>query len=189
MITSDSIQGWFDFKDIYQSAAKSFPDGAVFVEAGTWLGKSTIYLAEQLRANNKKIKIWAVDTFAGADTCEFHVETVKSHGGSILTQFWQNVKDCGVEDYILPICSKSEDCLDKIPEKEFDFVFLDSDHTFDVVTKELKLFWPRLKTGGVIGGHDFNQVEVQRAVNDFFVKTNPDQKIQVSNVSWFTIKT
>jgi len=60
----------------------------------------------------------------------------------------------------------------------FDFVYVDGDHKYDGVMKDLNNFYPLLKDGGVIGGHDFDKEDagnqVVRAVYDFFNALNKD---------------
>lgn len=61
-----SIEGWFDFDDIYELAIRrcgSKP--ARFVEVGAYKGRSTCYLAERILEMGQDIRFDAVDTFAG----------------------------------------------------------------------------------------------------------------------------
>jgi hypothetical protein len=36
-----------------------------------------------------------------------------------------------------------------------DFVYIDGNHSYDYVKKDIELYYPFVKSGGVIGGHDF----------------------------------
>ena len=36
-----------------------------------------------------------------------------------------------------------------------DFIYIDGDHTYKSVSKELELYYPKVKSRGVMGGHDF----------------------------------
>jgi predicted O-methyltransferase YrrM len=182
-----SIQGWFDFEDVYLRAVLSNKDGANFLEIGTWLGKSTVFLGSLIKALGKEIQVYAVDTFKGEESCEFHVETVKAHGGSIYNQFRANLDEFGLNGIVNPIVSKSMECLPLISAKEFDFIFLDGGHSYEDVSAEIPYFWPVLKKGGVIGGHDFNQEPVRRAVTEFVQKHNI-KDVGVNNISWIIQK-
>ena len=48
-----------------------------------------------------------------------------------------------------------------------DFVYLDGCHRYEVVYEELEAYWPTIKQGGVLGGHDINFYGVMRAVGEF----------------------
>jgi len=56
-----------------------------------------------------------------------------------------------------------------------DFVYLDGNHSYEAVVEDLDLWIPKLKPGGIIGGHDFYNSErpdykcgVQKAVSERF---------------------
>ncbi|MFA5307612.1 MAG: class I SAM-dependent methyltransferase [Candidatus Babeliales bacterium] len=51
-----------------------------------------------------------------------------------------------------------------------DFAYLDGDHTYENVSKELEAFYPLIKSGGVMGGHDINFYGVMKAVGEFAEK-------------------
>ncbi|CAE7386654.1 unnamed protein product, partial [Symbiodinium pilosum] len=38
---------------------------------------------------------------------------------------------------------------------DLDFVFLDGDHRYASVRKDIEVFWPRLRPHGILAGHDF----------------------------------
>jgi len=65
------------------------------------------------------------------------------------------------------------------PDGYFDFVYIDADHTYEMVKKDIELWLPLIKKGGIIGGHDYDFPEeaagwggVKRAVDEMF---KPDQ--------------
>lgn len=53
------------------------------------------------------------------------------------------------------IRKKSHEATQLFDEETLDFVYLDGDHSFEAVSTDLKLWYPKLKSGGVIAGHDF----------------------------------
>lgn len=57
-----------------------------------------------------------------------------------------------------------------------DFVYLDARHDYRSVWSDLQVWWPKVRLGGVLAGHDYknsfvrkNLVEVKRAVDNFFI--------------------
>lgn len=59
-------------------------------------------------------------------------------------------------------------------ENSLDFVFIDADHTYEAVKRDLLAWWPRVRPGGLVCGHDYGvygdasgQWGVSRAVNEF----------------------
>jgi predicted O-methyltransferase YrrM len=66
---------------------------------------------------------------------------------------------------------KSTDWMDKYADK-YDVIFLDGDHTFETVRKELSGFWAKVNEGGVLAGDDYDWPEVKKAVDEFANEKN-----------------
>ncbi len=60
----------------------------------------------------------------------------------------------------------SDKAIDKINE-EIDFIYIDGNHEYDYVKKDIELYWKKLKKDGVIGGHDMQYLGVSKAVLEF----------------------
>lgn len=65
----------------------------------------------------------------------------------------------------------------KIEDKSLDFIFIDGDHCYESVTEDIHAWLPKLKSGGLFGGHDWDNPRcgkirdgVQRAVEECFVE-------------------
>jgi hypothetical protein len=49
------------------------------------------------------------------------------------------------------------------PDESFDYVYIDAMHTFDAVTADLEAWWPKIKPGGLLMGHDYaNHITANR---------------------------
>jgi len=75
-----------------------------------------------------------------------------------------------------------------------DFVYIDSNHRYDFVTQDINLWWGKIISGGILGGHDYYErhdsdttCEVMSAVNDF-AAMNSLSLICCECSSWFIIK-
>jgi hypothetical protein len=67
---------------------------------------------------------------------------------------------------------------------EVDFVYIDANHDYDSVYDDIQYWYPKIKKGGVIGGHDINYYGVKKAVNVFFNKKD----INIKDWDWWVIK-
>ena len=71
---------------------------------------------------------------------------------------------------------------------ELDFVYIDADHNYIEVVRDLMLWYPKIKKGGVLSGHDYhkNMMGVVNAVNEFCV----DNKLQLmyAETDWWVTK-
>lgn len=69
------------------------------------------------------------------------------------------------------IVAESESGAQKVSRHELDFAFIDADHSYAGVMRDLKAWISRVNPSGLIGGHDYahpEQGEVKRAVDEFF---------------------
>jgi hypothetical protein len=58
-------------------------------------------------------------------------------------------------------------CFD---DGELDFVFIDGEHSYEAVKADIEAWWPKIRTGGVLVGHDYDPERfpgVCRAVDEF----------------------
>jgi len=179
------IQGWFDFENIYDFAVKNL-NNCNFLEIGAWAGKSTAYMANLIREQDKNIKFYTVDTFLGEPTCQFHLDKVQQLGGTIFNEFWSNISDLGLQSYVHPIISTSHNCIDKIRDKEFGFIFIDGAHDYESVNNDLHHVYDHVSNGGLIGGHDYNS-QCKSAVDNFFAAKG--KKVNQYGASWLIQKT
>ncbi len=70
--------------------------------------------------------------------------------------------------------------LERFDDGYFDWVYIDTNHTYDTTAKELEICRNKVKTGGLIAGHDYAignwdarwRYGVIEAVNEFCVKYN-----------------
>jgi hypothetical protein len=168
--------GWFDFEDVYKQAVENAPKDipTIFVEIGAWLGKSTAFLGVEIINSQKPITLYVVDTWEGSpdEAKEMSVVTpmemyIQQHGSNApYDQFLKNVAP------VLPVLNilkmSSEEASKKFESKTLDFVFIDADHSFKCINSDIINWLPKIKPGGVIGGHDFLYASVKKAVDLHF---------------------
>jgi hypothetical protein len=83
---------------------------------------------------------------------------------------------------------ESADAAQQIFDESVDLVFLDGDHSFEGVTRDLEAWYKKVKEGGYIGGHDYGhpeQGQVEEAVKEWFgIEKIKDIELDV-NRTWF----
>jgi hypothetical protein len=40
-------------------------------------------------------------------------------------------------------------------DSELDFVYIDGDHSYEFVSTDIKAWWPKVQSGGILAGHDY----------------------------------
>ena len=75
-----------------------------------------------------------------------------------------------------------------------DFAYIDGNHDYAHVAEDIELLWPRIKSGGILGGHDFytrddylQRADVANAVWDFSNKIGIRPHVTACT-SWWILK-
>lgn len=66
----------------------------------------------------------------------------------------------------LLLCS-SEEARRLLAHVQFDFVYIDGDHRYDQAFQDMKGWWPLVRSGGIMAGHDYGLAGVHGALHDF----------------------
>jgi hypothetical protein len=126
-------------------------------EIGIYKGSHSINLIENL-----PIKcIYLVDPF----TNEYTVKQTDMN--LIYDTAMENLAP--YKDKFVMVRKKSQEVVDEVPN-DLDFVYIDGDHEYEGVKKDIELYYLKVKKGGIIGGHDYNYSPwpgVTKAVNEF----------------------
>jgi hypothetical protein len=65
------------------------------------------------------------------------------------------------------------DFLNSVSDDYFDMIYVDADHSYEAVTKDMELSFLKLKNSGILAGHDYiKNTEIEAAVNNFCLKYN-----------------
>lgn len=70
------------------------------------------------------------------------------------------------------IKKKSVDAVKFIADNSLDFVYIDGNHTYKSVAKDILSYYPKIKKGGLLSGHDYDYGSIKRAVNEFINNQN-----------------
>ena len=155
----EEIDGWFNFYRLYTDMIDKY-DNAVFIEIGTWLGRSAGFMGLRIKESGKKIRFYAIDLFAP------YIQGGVEQKGVTFDEF--NANMAPVRNYVIPIRGSSHDVCSQFEDCSVDFLFIDGNHTYEFVRKDLELWFPKIRAGGVIAGHDYSWDGVRRAVDEFF---------------------
>ena len=160
------VPGFFNFWPFYNEIALLLKDGDVVAEVGVWLGRSIIHLAQMCQRLGKSVKFIAADSFKGESGQSAHAKTVAKNGGSIRSEFEANIKRCGVSDVIEILEGDSSAAAADIPNGSLAFCFIDAAHNYESVKRDIIAWRPKVKSGGILAGHDIQWPDVRRAVEE-----------------------
>jgi predicted O-methyltransferase YrrM len=111
-------------------------------EVGVKFGRTTFFLLD----NVQDLVIHAVDL----DISMFYNKEVKSK----------------YKDRLIPIKGYSYEVADQLPNNSMDLIFIDADHSYESVKKDILAYTPKLKDNGILSGHDIDYPGVNKAVRE-----------------------
>lgn len=179
------ISGWFDYEHIYKTMVENSTDNAHFVEIGAWLGRSSSFMAVEIHNSGKNIKFDVVDTWEGSIQHKQR-NYPQLINNTLYSEFLENIKP--VKHIINAIKGLSVEVAKKYEDNSLDFVFIDASHEYEDVRADILAWLPKVKTGGIIGGHDYcdGWAGVKKAVNEIF-----ENRHQIDNINksvWYVCK-
>ena len=65
----------------------------------------------------------------------------------------------GFEERGIMIRSSSKKASEIFPDGSLDFVYIDANHSYDFVCEDIKIWFPKLKKGGIFAGHDYIDID------------------------------
>jgi FkbM family methyltransferase len=168
-------------RDLASLVNRMFPEGKG-VEIGVLRGdyskiilerwhKGTLYLIDAWRHIDEYIDLNGRDD-------QYHYDC--------LIQTCKNIKPWQDRAHILRMDSSLS--VNMFPDEYFDFIYIDADHSYEGVVKDLEAWWPKIKKGGLFCGDDYipddgdiwlivgdkkeyaGKFGVRKAVNEFIAK-------------------
>lgn len=170
-----AIGGWMSEKELIWLASSALGHRLI-VEFGSLHGRSTRALADHCQGT-----VWAVDPWGGFYDDESG-DDLKAVDTYVYPYFKRNLGDHISTGRVIPVRNFSHSFT--LPF-EVDMIFIDGDHRYESVIRDLDKAMQLVRKGGLISGHDYNHplwVGVKRAVDDRFSHVETEDSI------WWTQK-
>jgi hypothetical protein len=159
---NNQLQGLYELAfSVATRLDRSFVNEEIrMLEVGSYMGESTKVFA----STGVFDRVVAVDPHEGYE--EFN-ELFGYDWEIVKNEFYLNTKNFKcielIQDY-------SYNIINTIPNQEFHFIYIDADHSYESVKKDIIMMLEKVKDGGFIGGHDYNEEHpgVVQAVREIF---------------------
>jgi hypothetical protein len=157
-----------------------------FVEVGVWEGQNIVGIAKEF----SDAICYGVDPY---DYMEYNNQfSLKDGKTNLLKTESENVYQktyAYTKKYsnFQLIRKPSFDAVNHFEDESIDIVFIDANHSYESVKNDIDLWLPKVKTGGVLSGHDYSIgfFGVIQAVNE---KLGTDNIVVKSDATWFYYK-
>jgi len=167
---ANEIEGWMEDCQL-GTLAELCRDCETFIEVGSFRGKTTKLLSLMCEGT-----IYAVDHFAGAPDLVWMQEVVEQN----INLFKSNLAEELQSEKVILYPYESGEAAEILRKDGImaDCVFIDANHTYEGVKRDIENYLPLVKPGGILCGHDYcnafdrygpwDHVGVSQAVDEIF---------------------
>jgi predicted O-methyltransferase YrrM len=148
-------------------------DAKVGVEIGVFKGKFSKAILEKWPGTLYMVDPWRPlgDEYFDSSNHKIHTTAFSDTMDSIK----------GFEDRAFMIRALSNQAINLFQDDSLDYVYIDGNHAYDWVKEDIELWWPKLKSGGVLAGHDYLLVNWERNPK---LKNNKDMHVYADGDKW-----
>jgi hypothetical protein len=143
------------------------------VEVGTFKGEFSKKILENWGGTLYMVDVWR------ELSNEEYLDS-SNHGNfenGVYHEAMDNIK--GFENRAIMIRASSEIASTIFEDNSLDFVYIDANHAYDYVVQDIELWYPKLKNGGYLCGHDYINLDWYNDPN--FLGNKKDKHIYSNN--------
>jgi hypothetical protein len=118
------------------------------VEVGTFKGEYSKEILQRWDGQLFMIDVWDELGDEYADSSNH-----KNFEGGVYSECMKNIR--GFEDRAIMIRAKSHIASKFFGDNSLDFVYIDANHSYEFVKEDINLWYPKVKKGGWVMGHDY----------------------------------
>jgi len=132
--------------DLIKKIIRGFPYG-YGAEIGSFKGEFAKEIIENWGGNLFMVDVWRGlgDEYKDASNHNIHTNAYAEAMKSIE----------GYEDRAVMVRGSSQVVSEMFEDDCFDFVYIDANHAYDFVIQDIELWYPKVKKGGYLLGHDY----------------------------------
>lgn len=131
-------------------------------EIGVWRGVFSAQMCQAVPGVHLTcVDPWEVyDGYREQKSVQAHLDDAHQQAVAALAPY-----DCDIQR------APSVEAAESVPDGSLDFVYIDGNHRYDYVMADLEAWSPKVRSGGIVSGHDYiakkSHTEVVRAVDTF----------------------
>jgi hypothetical protein len=151
---------------------KTLGEDLTGAEIGVYLGETAEYVLNNMRLK----KYHMIDPYIPYGDMQRNAEDWDEIHRRILFLFMGRKNVELIRETSEKACSRYQDGC-------FDFVYIDGNHEYKYVEKDISMWYNKVKDGGILCGHDYQLTDVCNAVNDFAATINTPI---TTELDWYT---
>lgn len=139
-----------------------------YVEVGVWKGHTSKRVADSCPSLKKLFLVDPYDASLGYKKGNIYDERNQKKVSEAKKEMLSKMKDHKNVEFLF---FTSEKASKKLKNKSVDIIFIDGQHTYEEVKKDISFWKDKVKEGGLLCGHDYNnryKEHVVKAVDEAF---------------------
>ena len=132
--------------DLLKEIGLEFPNGKG-AEIGTFKGEFAKEILQNWSGTLYMVDVWRP---LGEEYLDSSNHAIHS---TAYSETMNNIS--GYEDRGIMVRATSEVAANVFDRESLDFVYIDANHAYDFVVQDIKLWYPKVKSGGYLCGHDY----------------------------------
>ena len=130
----------------------------IAVEVGVWRGEYSNLIANALLPK----KFYGVDPYIQYEEYEDQPSAEYSDQASLdrlysaVDNFYKKLPNAEL------LRMTGNEAAEQFEDNSIDFVYIDGAHTYEFVNGDIKAWYPKIKSGGIISGHDYTEGNPQK---------------------------
>jgi hypothetical protein len=158
--------------ELINTIGKEFPNGKG-VEVGTFKGEFSKEILENWEGTLYMVDVWR----PLSDKEYLDSSNHNNFETGVYSEAMKNIS--GHENRAVMVRAASEIAANMFEDNSLDFVYIDANHAYDYVVQDINLWYPKVKEGGYLCGHDYINMDWYNDPN--FSPNGKDKHIYSSN--------
>lgn len=169
----DENNGINQLYGLYDLIEENFYEDSILLEVGSFAGVSTELFAQVCK------KVYAVDPW------DLNKEYKELHSSSVVESEKRFDQMVSKYPHIIKLKKFSQEACHEFEDETFDVIYIDGEHLYEPVKRDIQLWLSKVKKEGLLCGHDFGEQGVKQALDEIF----PNYNFKTySDTSWVYFK-
>ena len=151
------VSNQFDYQDAVtlDNLVRQYARSRMTVfELGVYTGRASLVMLRHIKV--MRGQLYAIDWFKGNLGVEAIINTTFERH-DIQAIYQNNIREYGYEAHTNLIVATTESAAPIVADQSVDILFIDADHRYSQVRRDILNWYPKLKSGGLLAGHDFEK--------------------------------